>query len=71
MHCIAGYALSRVIHRIQSGTFIGNPDWYIEWLGTVDRRYPAWYSDLITPPFCGNPPTIWDVMRQGMNIAGR
>ncbi len=28
----------------------GNPDLYIEWLGTVDRQYLAWYSDLRTPP---------------------
>jgi hypothetical protein len=36
----------------------GNPAWYIEWLGTVDRQYLAWCSDLRTPPpfFCGNPP---------------
>ncbi len=28
--CIAGYALSRVIHRIQSENLFGNPDWYIK-----------------------------------------
>ncbi len=36
----------------------GNPDWYMEWLGMADRRYPAWLSDLRTlpPSFCGTPP---------------
>jgi hypothetical protein len=28
----------------------GNHDWYIEWLGMVDRLYPAWCSDLRIPP---------------------
>ncbi len=28
----------------------------MEWSGTVDHRYPAYDSDLRTPPFCGNPP---------------
>ncbi len=27
-----------------------NPDWYMEWLGTVEGRYPAYHSDLRTPP---------------------
>jgi hypothetical protein len=50
----------------------GNPDWYIEWLGTVDCQSSAWYSDLRTPPalFCGNPPSctwnkIGDEYRDG------
>jgi hypothetical protein len=30
--CIAGYALSWVIHRIQSEIYFGNPDWYLEGL---------------------------------------
>ncbi len=53
------YALSRVIHRIQSEIYFGNPDGYMEWLGTVDHRYPAYHSDLRTllpSPLCGNPP---------------
>ncbi len=33
--CITG--LSWFIHRTQSEKLSGNPDWYIEWLGTVDR----------------------------------
>jgi hypothetical protein len=53
--CIAGYALSRVIHRIHSEICFGNPDWFMEWLGTVDRRYPAYHSDLRIPPF----PILW------------
>jgi hypothetical protein len=37
-----GYVLSRVIHHIQSEKkLFGNPDWYIEWLGKVNQRYPA------------------------------
>ncbi len=28
-HCIAGYALSRVIHRIQSEVYFGSPNWYM------------------------------------------
>ncbi len=27
--CIVGYALSRVIHRIRSEIYFGNPDWYV------------------------------------------
>ncbi len=26
-----GYALSRVIHRIQSKNLFGNPNWYTKW----------------------------------------
>jgi hypothetical protein len=67
--CIAGYALSRVIRRIQSEIYFGNPDWFMEWLGAVDRRYPAYHSNLRIPPspFCGNPlpPTPWDVIGCG------
>ncbi len=37
-NCIARYALSRVIHRIQSEIYFGNPDWYLKWLGTVTGR---------------------------------
>ncbi len=29
--CIAGYALSRVIPRIQPEIHFGNPEWYTEW----------------------------------------
>jgi hypothetical protein len=56
-NCIARYALSRVIHRIQSEIFFGNPGWYLEWLGTVDHRYPAYHSawEPPLPLFCGNP----------------
>ncbi len=50
-----------------------NPDWYIEWLGTVDRRYPAWYSDLRTPLLSvatPSPPVERDrVMKQFDRIA--
>ncbi len=39
IYCIAKYALYRVINCIQSeNNLFGNPDWYMEWLGTVDRR---------------------------------
>jgi hypothetical protein len=48
--CIVGYALSRVIHRIQSGIYFGNSDWYMEWLGTDGHWNPAYHSDLRTPP---------------------
>jgi hypothetical protein len=33
----------------QPEIYFGNPDWNIEWLGTVDRhRYPAYHTDLRT-----------------------
>jgi hypothetical protein len=32
-------ALSRV-HSVLNNYF-GNPDWYMKWLGTIDRRYLA------------------------------
>jgi hypothetical protein len=36
----------------------GIPHWCSEWLGTVDRRYPAWCLDLRIPhlPFLWQPP---------------
>jgi hypothetical protein len=55
-HCIAGYSLSRVIHRISNPNFFGNSDWHIEWLGTIDRPGPARYTGLRTPPFLWQPP---------------
>jgi hypothetical protein len=61
---IVGYALSQVIHPIQSEIYFGNPDWYMEWLGK-DRQYPAYHSDLRVPPplpFLWQPPpplVIW------------
>jgi hypothetical protein len=52
--CIAGYALLRVIHHFQSKIiFHLNPNLYTEWLGTVDRQYLAYLSDLNPRP----PPT--------------
>ncbi len=48
--CIAGYALSRVVHYIQSENVFGFPDWYKKLLSIVDRLYSAWYSNLRTPP---------------------
>jgi hypothetical protein len=51
MSCIAGYALSQVIHRIQSKIiFHENTNLYIEWLGTIDCQYRAYLVDLRTPP---------------------
>jgi hypothetical protein len=51
-HCIVGYALSRVIHRIQFENLFGNPDCYMKWLGVIDRPYKAWYMGRrIPPPF--------------------
>ncbi len=45
-YCIAGYALSRVIHFIQYEIiFHANPNLYIEWLGTVERQYPPYHLD--------------------------
>ncbi len=40
--------------------YFGNPAaWYTEWLGTVDRRYLAYHSDLRIPlPFLWHPPGI-------------
>jgi hypothetical protein len=49
-YCIAGYALSSVIHRIQSEIYFGNPDGYMEWLGTIDHRYPAYHFGPENPP---------------------
>ncbi len=38
--CIDGYALLRVIHRIQTEIiFRENPNLYLEWLGMVDRQF--------------------------------
>ncbi len=37
----------------------GNPDWYIKWLGTVDRRLSSLVFRPEEPPhphFCGKPP---------------
>jgi hypothetical protein len=41
--CIAGFALSRVIPRIQSEIIFleARTAWYLGWLGTVPCRYPA------------------------------
>jgi hypothetical protein len=51
MSCIAGYALSQVIHRIQSKIiFHENTNLYMEWLGTIDCQYRAYLVDLRTPP---------------------
>ncbi len=46
---VSRFVLLQVIHRIQSKIYFGNPDLYMEWLGTVDRRYLAYHSDLRTP----------------------
>jgi hypothetical protein len=54
--CIAGYAFSRVIHRIQSELYFMETLTCIQhgyWLGAVD--HPAYLLDLRTPPphtFC-------------------
>jgi hypothetical protein len=63
-NCIAGYALSW--HSVRN--IFGNHEWYMEWLGMVHRRYPAYHSDLRTsppPPFCGNLPPRWDMIGYG------
>ncbi len=37
----------------------GHLDWYIKWLGLIDRLYPAWCSDLrYPPPFSVATPTL-------------
>ncbi len=41
--------------RLFMKIYFGNPDWNMEWSGTVGRRNPAYHSDLRTPLFCGNP----------------
>ncbi len=56
-HCITVYALSWVIHRIQSEIYFGNPDWYTKWLGMVDRWCPAYHSEA--------PPLLWHVIGCG------
>ncbi len=43
-----GYAFSRVIHRIQCEKLFGKPDWYMGWLGAIDR---LWKSYLLASPF--------------------
>ncbi len=65
MYCIAGYALSRVIHCIQSENN------YLEtltgiWNGFVQLTVGIWLSiQTWEPPpltFCCNPPPFWDVI---------
>ncbi len=83
LKCIAGYALSRVIHRIQSEIiFHGNPNLYMELLGTVDRQYPSYHLDLRTPPpplpvfLLATPPppppsigNVWEWWSDNLNVS--
>ncbi len=47
----AKYALSWVIHRIQSETLFRNPDCYVKWLGAIDCLR-AWKKTLPPSLFC-------------------
>ncbi len=42
-HSFASYSS----HPVQN---LGNPDWYMKWLGILDLLYPTYRSDLRIPP---------------------
>ncbi len=61
VYCIVGYALSWVIHRIQSQIICiyENLYLYMEWLGVADRQYPVYLLDLRIPPHPPPPSLYW------------
>ncbi len=52
-----GYAVSRVVHCIQSQNLFGNPGWYLKWFDTSDCLWLTRYlGPRIIPPSLGCPP---------------
>jgi hypothetical protein len=65
-----GMLFRRLFMATNKKKLFGNPDWYIKWLGMIDRLHQAWCSDLRIPPslLCDNPPpqTSWNLIGMSM-----
>ncbi len=71
-NCITGYALSRVIHHIQSEIYFHvKPNSYTAWLDSIDSQYPAYLSDPEPHPHplsVGNLPPPQELVKCGIKI---
>jgi hypothetical protein len=71
-NCITGYALSRVIHHIQSEIYFHvNPNRYTAWLGPNDSQCPAYLLNPEPHPqplSVGNLPPPQELVKCGIKI---